>query len=52
MKKQTRSKRSRRARAITLPELQYSKTAVLNTLGSSESKRAYEHAMEEFIAWY
>ena len=37
---------------MTLPELQYSKTAVLNTLGSWESKRSYEHAMNEFIAWY
>jgi site-specific recombinase XerD len=51
MKKQARP-RFRRSRSLTLPELQHSKTAVLNTLGSLESKRAYEHAMNEFIAWY
>ncbi len=52
MKKETRSKSRSRFRALTLPELQYSKSAVLNSLGSLESKRAYEHAMNEFIAWY
>lgn len=52
MKKLNPAKAKRRTRAMTLPELQYSKTAVLNTLGSSESKRAYEHAIDEFIAWY
>ena len=25
---------------------------VLNTLGSLQSRRSYQHAMEEFIAWY
>jgi hypothetical protein len=52
MKKESRSKSRSRFRALTLPELQYSKSAVLNSLGSLESKRAYEHAMNEFIAWY
>lgn len=51
MKKKPRPK-FRRSRSLTLPELQHSKTAVLNTLGSLESKRTYEHAMNEFIAWY
>jgi site-specific recombinase XerC len=51
MKKKTRPK-FRRSHSVTLPELQHSKTAVLNTLGSMESKRTYEHAMNEFIAWY
>lgn len=51
MKKKPRPK-FRRSRSLTLPELQHSKTAVLNTLGSLESKRTYLHAMNEFIAWY
>jgi integrase len=51
MKKKTHPK-FRRSRSLSLPELQHSKTAVLNTLGSLESKRTYEHAMNEFIAWY
>ena len=53
MKKQlTRGRQPRRSRALTLPELQHSKNAVLNSLGSLESRRAYQHAMNEFIAWY
>ena len=30
----------------TIPELQQSKTAVLNTLGSKHSRRSYEYAIE------
>src|SRR5580692_11466546 len=36
----------------TIPELQQSKTAVLNTLASQHSRRSYEHAISRFIAWY
>lgn len=45
-------KNGHRTRSLKLPELQHCKTAVLNTLRSSESRRSYEHAMDEFIAWY
>ena len=34
----------------TLPELQQSKTAVLNTLASRHSRRSYEYAIDSFIA--
>ena len=37
---------------MTLPELEQSKTSVLNTLGSLQSRRSYQQAMDEFIAWY
>jgi site-specific recombinase XerC len=37
---------------LTIPELEQSKTAVLNTLASQHSRRSYEYAMERFIAWY
>lgn len=36
----------------TIPELQQSKTAVLNTLASKHSRRSYVHAIDRFIAWY
>src|ERR1700680_3734797 len=39
-------------RILRLPDLDHSKTAVLNTLGSPESQRSYRFAIEDFIAWY
>src|SRR6267378_4594011 len=36
----------------TIPELQQSKTAVLNTLASQHSRQSYEYAIERLIAWY
>ncbi len=36
----------------TVPELDQSKTTVLNTLASAHSRRSYKHAIEKFIAWY
>ncbi len=38
--------------ARTMRELEQSKAAVLNSLGSLQSRRSYQHAMDEFIAWY
>jgi hypothetical protein len=38
--------------ASAIPELEQSKTAVLNTLASAHSRRAYKHAIDKFIAWY
>src|ERR1039458_9784608 len=35
-----------------LPDLDHCKTAVLNSLGSPASRRAYEYAIDQFIAWY
>jgi integrase len=37
---------------LTVPELDQSKTTVLNTLASAHSRRSYKHAIENFIAWY
>jgi len=36
----------------TVPELEQSKTTVLNTLASVHSRRSYKHAIEKFIACY
>jgi site-specific recombinase XerD len=52
MVKQSRRHSNHKARKLTLPELDQSKTAVLNTLGSLQSRRSYQHAMDDFIAWY
>src|SRR5580765_8688362 len=49
---------NRKARAnyrraiLRLPDLDHSKAAVLNSLTSPASRRVYEYAIEQFIAWY
>ena len=46
-------RRSRpRRKSPTLPELEQAKAAVLNSLASLQSRRSYDRAMKEFIAWY
>jgi hypothetical protein len=35
-----------------LPDLDHSKLAVLNSLTSPASRRVYEYAIDQFIAWY
>jgi site-specific recombinase XerD len=52
MVKPPRRRSNRRRYALTLPELEHSKAAVLNSLGSLQSRRSYRHAIEEFIRWY
>jgi site-specific recombinase XerD len=37
---------------LKLPDLDYSKSAVLNSLPSLNSRRSYEHAIRDFIDWY
>ena len=37
---------------LKLPDLEPSKSAVLNSLVSSSSQRSYDHAIREFIEWY
>src|SRR5688572_3473860 len=39
-------------RVLRLPDLDFAKSAVLNTLRSSESKRSYRFAIDDFVAWY
>jgi integrase len=38
--------------SLTIPELEQSKTSVLDTLPSAHSRRSYKHAIEKFIGWY
>src|ERR1700704_824135 len=47
-----RIKPNYRRRVLRLPDLDNCKTAVLNSLGSPASRRVYEYAIDQFIAWY
>jgi site-specific recombinase XerD len=47
-----RIKPNYRRRVLRLPDLDHCKSAVLNSLGSPASRRVYEYAIDEFIAWY
>jgi hypothetical protein len=51
MKKSNKTKKAPK-RVLRLPDLDYAKGAVLNTLGSPASKRAYEFAIDDFVTWY
>src|SRR5436309_2679998 len=37
---------------LRLPDLDPAKSAVLNSLSSTDAQRGYRHATEEFIEWY
>jgi hypothetical protein len=50
-KSKTKCKRAPRA-ILKLPDLEQSKSAVLNSLTSPSSQRTYDHAIREFIEWY
>ena len=53
MAKSSSAKRTRSPKSVLkLPDLEQSKTAVLNSLTSACSQRTYEHAIREFIDWY
>jgi hypothetical protein len=47
-----RIKPNYRRRLLRLPDLDHCKRAVLNSLGSPASRRVYEFAIDQFIAWY
>ena len=51
-RKLPRIKPNYRRRVLRLPDLDYCKTAVLNILGLPASRRVYEYAIDQFIAWY
>ena len=54
MKQKPRSRvKPKRAKTILrLPDLEHAKTAVLNSLNSSDAQRGYRHAIDEFVDWY
>jgi site-specific recombinase XerD len=47
-----RIKPNYRRRVLRLPDLDHCKSAVLNSLGTTASRRVYEYAIDQFIAWY
>jgi integrase len=54
MKQKTRSPKQRKhpKTRLRLPDLEFSKTAVLNSLTSVDGRRGYGHAIDEFVDWY
>lgn len=50
-KSRTKHKRAPK-HVLKLPDLEQSKSAVLNSLTSRSSQRTYDHAIREFIEWY
>src|SRR5450755_2665728 len=48
----SKSKRKTPKAVLGLPDLEQSKSAVLNSLTSQSSQRTYDHAIREFIEWY
>jgi site-specific recombinase XerD len=48
-----KNKRKRAPKTVLrLPDLEQSKSAVLNSLASQSSQRSYDHAIREFSEWY
>ena len=54
MKQKPISKRKRNSTKsiLRLPDLEHAKAAVLNSLNSTDAKRGYRHAIDEFVDWY
>src|SRR6266536_4083618 len=53
MAKSSNPKRKKAPKTVLkLPDLEQSKSAVLNSLVSASSQRSYDHAIREFIEWY
>jgi site-specific recombinase XerD len=54
MKQNPRSKANRKKAktVLRLPDLEYAKAPVLNSLTSLDAQRGYRHAIDEFVDWY
>jgi len=48
----TRKKKRTPKRVRSLPDLELSKAAVLNSLTSKSGRRTYDHAISDFVDWY
>ncbi len=49
---QKKVKHSRAKTILRLPDLEQSRTAVLNSLAAASSQESYGHAIDEFTGWY
>ena len=47
-----RMKKRASKRLLALPDLEQSKTAVLNSLTSKSGQRSYDRAITDFVEWY
>src|ERR1700685_831121 len=51
-----KAKRNAKGRAaktvLRLPDLEFAKSAVLNSLSCPDAQRGYRHAIDEFVDWY
>jgi len=47
-----RKKKRSPQRILALPDLEQSKTAVLNSITSTSGQRSYDHAIADFVEWY
>lgn len=47
-----RTKKRAARRNLRLPDLEFARRAVMSSLASPESKRAYDFAINDFVAWY
>src|SRR3984893_2008560 len=54
MKQKASSRRRRNSTKsiLRLPDLEHAKASVLNSLNSTDAKRDYRHAIDEFVDWY
>ncbi len=51
-KPSSRRRRSSTKSILRLPDLEHARSAVLNSLNSTDAKRGYRHAIDEFVDWY
>jgi hypothetical protein len=47
-----RAKAKKAKTVLCLPDLEFAKTAVLNSLSGPDAQRGYRHAIDEFVDWY
>src|ERR1035437_730928 len=52
MRQKIKSKRRSPKTVLRLPDLDHSKSSVLQTLGSAASRKTYAFAIDDFIGWY
>jgi hypothetical protein len=52
MSKSKPGKKKAPKRVLALPDLEWTKMAVLNSLTSTSGQHTYDHAIREFVIWY
>ena len=51
-KPRSRANRKKAKTVLRLPDLEFAKAAVLNSLTNPDAQRGYRHAIDEFVDWY